>query len=874
MTIADTGSWWRWWLGLEGAVDLHAARVVLERPIPGWGWFFVIAAALGLSWWSYARLKGDGRVRTVLGALRALVVLLVAVLLAGPALRIVRESIEEDWVLVLVDRSRSMSIRDAQTASAAADAGNAAGTADAGAGALADGTTTPTSRGRVTRDDALRTALERSESMWQALDRERSLVWLGFAGGAFDLVDGAAEPSGQSPSAASRDTEATAASPERAPTPTTSTSTSVGARDVLARLGAPSGDRTLLDEALHEALQRAAARPIAGIVVLTDGRTTAPPSRATLRRLQAAAAKVFVVPLGSETSTGDLAVAKVEAPRRAFVRDEVPVAVEIERTGLELVPAGGVVRLVDAATGAVVAEEPVPVFDGDSTTARVTLLAKPGDAGQRDWRVELDVGDEDLVAENNVRALQVELVDRPMRVLYIEGYPRWEYRYLKNLLIREESIESSVLLLSADRDFAQEGNMPITRLPRTREEFAQFDLVVLGDVPAGFFTPEQLEILRDQVAQRGTGLLWIGGERSMPKSWEGSPLAELLPMRGPLSLGAIESPVTMIATPAASALGLLKLGDGTAWPQELADPSVGWSRLEWAQIVPPEQLKPTAEVLAVGLPALERTSGGGAGGGGGGGAGGTSGTDGGSIPLVVGMKYGAGEIIYIATDEIWRWRYGRGERYTEQVWLPLVRMLGREALAGAGDAATFRAVPARVQLGQSVRLELVLNDARLAERGDSAMSAIVRPIDDGPSASTADATATSTEIETEIELVRTGRPGEFAASVSPEAVGSYLVRIPSGPAMGAEVRFECDRPDDETRRAAADHVLLADLARETDGAVVLPEALGTLPDLLPNRRVTTESATLEPLWDAPLALLLIVLLASLEWIGRRWLRLA
>jgi hypothetical protein len=435
------------------------------------------------------------------------------------------------------------------------------------------------------------------------------------------------------------------------------------------------------------------------------------------------------------------------------------------------------------------------------------------------------------------------MVDRPLRVLYVDGYPRWEYRYVKNLLIREATIESSIMLLSADRDFAQEGNLPITRLPRSPEEFAQFDLFIIGDVPAGFFTPEQLEIMRDQVAQRGTGVLWIAGERATPKSWDGTALAELLPMRPPLALAAIDGPVNFVATSTATALGLLKVGDGDTWPVELADPNVGWSQLEWAQAIPMEQLKPTAETLAVGIPVE------------------ASGGDGGRRwPLVTAMKYGAGEIVYVATDEIWRWRYGRGERFTEQVWLPLVRMLGREALAGGGGAATLRAVPARVQLGQSVRLELVIGDARLVDRGDAAVAAEI--------------VLTPGGTINEIELLRTQRPGEFAATVAPDAIGTFVARVPTGPAAGTEVSFQCERPDDETRRAAVDHDLLAQLAQETGGAVVAPDAIGTLPGLLPRRSVVTEHATFEPLWDAPLVLILIVLFATAEWLGRRWMRLA
>lgn len=780
----------RWLLGIDAPSEqLERARIVFERPLPGWAWFLVMVGCLAIAWWTYRKLRGSVRWRTALGTLRAALLLFLVALLAGPSLRIAHETIEEDWVIALADRSRSMTIRDG----AAAGEGR-----------------------RSSRDDRLRSAIDASREAWTKIAADRTLLWLGFTGGAFDLVpQGASAPESAESAIAAFDT------------PT----------------GAAVGDRTLLDDAIQQALQRAAARPVAGIVLFSDGRTTAPPSRATLRRLQSSAAKVFVVPFGSTESAGDLALGNVDVPRRAFVRDELPVRVEVERSG-EATAAGGRVRLVDAATGEKLAEAPIPPFEEGANSTTVTLLPKSDEPGMREWKVELEVSDEDLVSENNVRLTQVELVDRPLRVLYVDGYPRWEYRYLKNLLVREATIESSILLLSADRDFAQEGNLPITRVPRTREEFAQFDLFILGDVQSGFFTPEQLEIMRDQVAQRGTGLLWIGGERATPKSWDSTALADLLPMRPPLSLASIDAPVNMVATSAATALGLLKVGSGDSWPEELADPRVGWSRLEWAQAIPIEQLKPTAETLAVGVPSVDARS-----------------DRSHTWPLMTAMKYGAGEIVYVATDEIWRWRYGRGERYTEQVWLPLVRMLGREALAGGGSNATLRAIPARVQLGQSVRLELTVDDARLLDQGDAVVVAELQ----GAAAGAAGV---------DIELLRTSRPGQFAVTVAPDEVGRHTVRIRTGAAAGAETTFECERPDDETRRASADHGLLAELARETGGAVLRPEDLATLPGLLPKRSVVTEHATLEPLWDAPLAMILIVLGATAEWLGRRWLRLA
>ena len=769
----------RWWLGLEASPPVDSSvSLALDRPLPAWAWLLVVLAALTLAAWCYRRLRGPRWIRGALAGLRIGLLVLLAILVTGPSLRVAVELVERDWVVFLVDRSRSMTIADA---------------------GLRPGDTT--------RDEALREALAEAEPHLAALAKGRETLWLGFSGGAFELPR--SDASG----------------------------------GILPVLPEASGDRTRLDDALQQALDRAAARPVAGIVVLSDGRSLPPPGRATLRRLQSEAIPIFAVPLGSEIPGGDLALAKVESPKRVFIGDEVPVRVEVERIGA----GSGVAtaRIVDEASGEELASAPLGEAD-ENGLASVTLLPRPTAAGPRDWRIEIDGGPGDLVADNNVRLSRIEVVDRPLRVLYIEGYPRWEYRYLKNLLIREKTIDSSVMLLSADRDFAQEGNMPIARLPRTAEEFALFDVIILGDVEAGFFSPEQLEAIREQVARKGTGLLWIAGERSMPRTWEANPMSELLPMRPPLALPAAPGPVNATATALAEDLGLLRLGAGDEWPRELSDPASGWSRLAWAQAIPPEQLKPTVETLAIGVPSDS-----------------PEGSSEDAIPLITSMRFGAGATVYVATDEFWRYRYGRGERYTEQVWLPLVRMLGREALASGEESFALRAFPPRVRPGEPVRIELRLADAALSERMESGFPATVRREGDrsggGPR---------------EIELVRRGDSAEWVGTASPEATGRHIVRLEGGVAGGAEVTFECERPDDEVRNSAADHATLAGLADGTGGAVLGADDLATLERLLKRREIRTEVVRMEPLWDSPLAFLLVLALAGVEWLGRRLNRLA
>lgn len=765
----------RWLLGIERIPPgAEGVRLAWEHGLPAWVWALIVLALGLFAVWSYSRLVGQRAGRGILAGVRFAVLLLLIALVAGPMLELKRETIEQDWVLLLTDRSESMTIADAGPTAA-----------------------------RESRDRQLREALARQKNVFDQLGESKRLLWLGFHSGAFDLN-------------APEDPEAV----------------------LPVDLGDADGRRTNLDAAIEQALQRAAARPISGVVVFTDGRTSTPPSRTLLRRLEAEQIRVYTVPLGSSEPLGDLAVRRVDAPRRAFVRDQVPVVVEFDQFGAAARAGGATVTLIDEATGE--ALDRVEIAAGDDVD-RVTLTAEPKLAGDATWRVEIETPRPDLIPDNNIKTFEIALIDRPLRVLYVEGYSRWEYRFLKEILVREESIESSIMLLSADRDFAQEGNMPITRLPRTPEEFAQFDLIILGDLPASFFSPQQLDIMRQHIAERGAGLLWIGGERWMPSSYAGTSLADLLPIRGSLALASIREPVNMIPTDVADRLGLMRLvvGDDVGWPRELSDPAFGWSRLFWSQRIPLAQLKPTAEILATTATSFE----------------------GDLLPLVVHMRYGAGQTIYVATDEIWRWRYGRGELLPEQFWIQMVRLLGRVSLAGADEAALLTADPRRLAVGQPMQIELRLLDGQLASR-DRAGVRIALERETG-------------EVVAELELRPSGGEGRFAATYLPDTVGQLRVRVTDPSLADYDLRADVDvfSPDDELRRPETDHDLLRSIAAETGGEVIDADGLAELANL-PNRAVRTSNPLTERLWDTPLVFILVLLLLTGEWIGRKVLRLA
>ncbi len=768
----------------------EGVRFEFARPLEAWVWALAVLAILAFAGWSYWRLIGPIAARGVLAVIRALALIIVLVLLLGPQLVKPNDRVERDWVLVLVDRTESLTVADVDT---------------------------PT--GRVAREQQLVSAIQTNRAMWGKLASERNVLWLGFAGGAFDLDviedEGAFEG---------------------------------------IDIGEPDGRRTAIGASIEQALRRVAARPVSGVVMLTDGRSVDEPTRAAMRRLQNELIPVISVPLGSPEPVTDLAIRRVDAPTMAFIDDVIPVSVRIDRNGGD--GARGRVELVDDATGVVLDEKALEGGDGSET---VTLTTRPKDAGNVRWSVRVVTDTPDLVEANNSAPVELELVDRPLRVVYFDGYPRWEYRYLKNLLLRERSILSSVLLLAADREYIQEGDIELTTLPRSPEEWGEFDVIVLGDLRAELFSEEQLEQIREHVAVRGGGLLWIAGPGATPGSWRGSPMSDLIPFVAGASTSdsAAEwgDPVMVSRAPEAERLGLLRLGESEAlaWPELLTDPNAGWSSLRWAQRIPRESVKPTADTLALATPLSGAAS----------------------EPLVLTMRYGAGRVIYVATDEIWRWRYARGEPLPERFWLPLMRYLGRESLSRTGKLASIEVAPSDALVGQPIRVALRLLDQSLVDARPETMDIVIRR------------ESASGEPGAPVRL--TLGPEDVGAGLSGPAVGSfsttwlasepgtYLAEADDALVAGLDlaVEFEVSEEDDELRNPDADHAFLERLAAQTEGATISPSALGTLPTLLPNRELTIAGAPdVVTLWDRPPFLAILVLLLTIEWVWRKLIRLA
>jgi hypothetical protein len=234
------------------------------------------------------------------------------------------------------------------------------------------------------------------------------------------------------------------------------------------------------------------------------------------------------------------------------------------------------------------------------------------------------------------------------------------------------------------------------------------------------------------------------------------------------------------------------------------------------------------------------------------------------------MRYGAGRVIYVATDEIWRWRYGRGETVTERFWLPLIRLQGRESLARGGAAALLEAMPDRAVVGEPIRLSIRVLDERMLETRPRGLDVRITLVGD------------ETVPARRLRLAPDDSAGEgigqvYSATWLAPAAGRYVIEADDAALAGMDLRaqVEVSLSDDELRRPETDHLLLASLSQSTGGRMLDIVNVHELPGLLPRRRMEVAGEPdVETLWDRPIVLAALVLLLAAEWIGRRIVRLS
>jgi uncharacterized membrane protein len=595
------------------------------------------------------------------------------------------------------------------------------------------------------------------------------------------------------------------------------------------------GTATHLGQALDRARDELAGLPLAGLVMVTDGADTSDAALdESLAGLKARSIPVFTVGVGRDRFAKDIQITRVETPRSALKGTSLVVDVNISQTGYS----GQTVPLNVEDDGRIVSTQDVTLPDnGESAMVKVRFTAS--EAGARLFRFSVPVQPNEQVTQNNARDSLIEVSDGHEKVLYVEGEPRFEMKFMHAAVKDDENLDIAILQRTAENKYYREGltsqDELATGFPKTREELFAYRAIILGSIEAAAFTPEQLRMLADFVSKRGGGLLMLGGRRSFAEGgWGGTPLAEALPVvldtHGGRPTTEYLSWVAARPTRAGAVYPVTQVAEG------------GKSTTKWEDLPPVSAVNPIHAVKPGATVLL-------------------SGTDNRKQEQVVlaYQRYGRGKALAMPIQDSFLWYMNPKLPVSDKTHSIFWRRLVRWLVDGVPGQVNVMTTPDRVEPGEAIKLAAEVLDTAYVEVNDSHVVAKVR----SPSGKT-----TEVPLEWIVE-----HDGDYRGSFVPDEPGLYEVQVTAtrnGKDLGSSMtHVRASAGDNEYFDAAMRAPLLKRIAEETGGRFFTEADAASLPEAISysGRGVTVVEA--RELWDMPAVLLLLIGLAGAEWAFRR-----
>ncbi len=560
---------------------------------------------------------------------------------------------------------------------------------------------------------------------------------------------------------------------------------------------------------------------------------------------QLAAAKLvplYAVGVGTEEAMHDLNLYDVLVDDTAFVDDPLTFTAKLKSFGFKGKSVTVSLREKDSRTP-LVTKQVNAAEDGQ--TLPVELVWTPGKSGDYDLVLEVTPHPTEVDKNNNSESRQVSVREGRIRVLLVDSLPRWEYRELKFMLEREKTVELHTVLQDADLEFADQDVSAQAlrgRFPVNKDQLNNYDVVILGDVDAKLLGPTVLENLRDFVREAGGGLVLIAGPQFNPATYRGTLLQTLLPVElDGLTLPPAEITIENPYQPTLTLEGQKSTPIFRFDETEQESLNV-WKRLPgfyWLAETP--QLKPGATVFVEHPTKRGKERG---------------------LPVISMQRFGAGKVLYHATDETWLWRRRVGDLYFGRYWVQAIRYLTRSRLLGQSKQAELKADRLVYQRGETVNLRVrFFNEADAPQAADGVKLNVEKR---GGSVQ-------------EVVLARVPQaPTVFEGQFRRAADGNYhaWITAPDFPQAPPSVDFRVESPERELRVRGLDRNEIAAAAKISRGRSYSLSTVETLPDEVPaGRPVPIRSEEPIRIWNRPEILALFVLLLTTEWLLRKRLRL-
>ncbi len=583
---------------------------------------------------------------------------------------------------------------------------------------------------------------------------------------------------------------------------------------------------------IHGALQRVLEQQprLSAVVLASDGDWNAggAPSLAATR-LRMRGVPVMTVPAGADTRLPDVEFSSFDVPTFAVAGKPLRIPFSVDSS----LPREEVVSVtMTTSTGEEIRQEFTLPAMGRLQDA---MVFRPREPGKVHLTLNIPKTGSERNVENNRVEADLDVRREQLRVLVIESFPRWEYRYLRNALERDPGVEVNTLLFQPDIGKVGAGRGYLKQFPKD-EELTKYDVIILGDVGVekNQLTSEQCASIVKMVRDQASGLVFLPGMHGYTSSLLTTGLTDLLPVvwdeaqaRG----WGTAAPGRFVLTEAGSQSLLTKLED-----TDDASARV-WSTLPGFQwYAPALRARAGSEVLATHA---------------------TESNQYGRVPLIVTRTFGAGKILFMGADGAWRWRRGVEDKYHYRFWGQVARWMAYQRNMAQGDKMRLFFAPDRPKAGGTITLNA------------NVMSLTGEPLREG--AVIAQFVSPSGK-PSSVRLLPAGAEawGLFNGTFTPSEPGDYKVRLTcaeAGTALETVISVQGTRK--EKRGQPARPEVLREISQLTRGQFIdSPDPAKVLAAIsaLPEEEMTERRLQV---WAHPgWAGVLVALLATF-WIGRK-----
>jgi uncharacterized membrane protein len=588
---------------------------------------------------------------------------------------------------------------------------------------------------------------------------------------------------------------------------------------------------THINTGLKQLAADTADLPVGAVVLLSDGaENSGGIDLDTIGVLRNRRLPVHTIGFGREQALHDVEVEDVSVAPRAMAESRMRATVALRQHGYTSAKA-----TLTAKDGDKVLASKEVTLGPESIVQEETMFFNAGAAGVRRVTFALTpLNGEESTANNAVDRL-VSVSGTRRRILYVEGEPRWEYKFIRRAADDDKELQIVAMLRTTENKIYRQGISDPSELaegfPNKAEDLFGYDGIIIGSVEAGYFSSRQQELLREYVDQRGGGLLFLGGRYALSNGgWGASSVNELLPTFLPSGKETFHRDAAFAQlTPAGADSPVMRLVDDPAKNVER------WKKLPYMMdYQDPGNPKPGATVLA------EMSTPGHA-----------------KMPLLVTQSYGRGRTAIMATSGTWRWQMSAelGDPTHDLFWQQLLRWVVADSPGRvvASMPVTRLMDDGHVKLAATVRDKeyVVAPDARVAVH-------VVQP--DGGTA-TIDMTPVPST------------PGSFTADWTAEKPGSYVAEVTAGRGsdeLGRDVvTFERQDGVAESFHTEQNRDLLEKLSAETGGRYWKAEELSKLPTEISYSEAGISVRNTKELWNMPIVFLVLLGLMAGEWLMRR-----